>query len=101
MPEIEFNIDTETGKCETEIKGIQGAACEKAAQQLKSFWEIRRLIKRRKNISYSRKPSNKSKANETRDSFRNRTGLRASDRRIVAGGGRNRAGNQAGFRTGK
>lgn len=35
MPEIEFIIDTETGKCETEIKGIQGAACEKAAQELK------------------------------------------------------------------
>ena len=32
MPEIEFTIDTETGKCETEIKGIQGAACEKAAR---------------------------------------------------------------------
>ncbi len=37
MPEIEFKIDTETGKCETEIKGIQGAACEKAAQQLKQL----------------------------------------------------------------
>jgi len=35
MPEIEFTIDTETGKCETEIKGIQGAACEKAAKELK------------------------------------------------------------------
>lgn len=35
MPEIEFIIDTETGKCETEIKGIQGAACEKAAKELK------------------------------------------------------------------
>jgi hypothetical protein len=35
MPEIEFIINTETGKCETEIKGVQGAACEKAAQQLK------------------------------------------------------------------
>ena len=37
MPEIEFTIDTETGKCETEIKGIQGAACEKAAKELKQF----------------------------------------------------------------
>ena len=37
MPEIEFKIDTETGKCETEIKGIQGAACEKAAGQLKQL----------------------------------------------------------------
>ncbi len=37
MPEIEFIIDTETGKCETEIKGIQGAACEKAARELKQL----------------------------------------------------------------
>ena len=37
MPEIEFLIDTETGKCETEIKGIQGAACEKAAKELKQL----------------------------------------------------------------
>ena len=37
MPEIEFIIDTETGKCETEIKGIQGAACEKAARELKQI----------------------------------------------------------------
>jgi hypothetical protein len=37
MPEIEFLIDTETGKCETEIKGVQGAACEKAARELKQL----------------------------------------------------------------
>lgn len=37
MPEIEFKIDTETGECQTEIKGIQGAACERAAQQLKQL----------------------------------------------------------------
>ncbi len=37
MPEIEFKIDAETGKCETEIKGIQGPACEKVAQQLKQL----------------------------------------------------------------
>ncbi|CAN5661960.1 hypothetical protein BH24ACI3_BH24ACI3_00810 [soil metagenome] len=35
MPEIEFTIDTETGKCETEINGIQGPACEQTAQRLK------------------------------------------------------------------
>lgn len=35
MPEIEFKIDTENGTCETEIKGYQGNACEKAARQLK------------------------------------------------------------------
>lgn len=37
MPEIEFTIDTETGECQTEIKGVQGAACEKTAQQLKQL----------------------------------------------------------------
>lgn len=37
MPEIEFTIDTETGKCATEIKGVQGPACEKAALQLKQI----------------------------------------------------------------
>lgn len=35
MPEIEFTIDTETGRCDTEIKGVQGPACEKAAMHLK------------------------------------------------------------------
>ena len=37
MPEVEFKIDTEKGTCETEIKGYQGAACEKAARQLKEI----------------------------------------------------------------
>ncbi len=37
MPEIEFKIDTETGTCQTEIKGVQGAACERTAQQLKQL----------------------------------------------------------------
>ncbi|HQU93731.1 MAG TPA: DUF2997 domain-containing protein [Pyrinomonadaceae bacterium] len=35
MPEVEFRIDTESGTCETEIKGYQGPACEKAARQLR------------------------------------------------------------------
>jgi hypothetical protein len=35
MPEIEFTIDTETGKCDTKINGIQGPACEQTAKQLK------------------------------------------------------------------
>lgn len=35
MPEIEFTIDIETGKCETQINGIQGAACEQTAGKLK------------------------------------------------------------------
>lgn len=35
MAEIEFTIDTETGKCDTKINGIQGPACEHTARQLK------------------------------------------------------------------
>lgn len=35
MPEVEFTIDTETGKCETKIHGIQGPACEQTARKLK------------------------------------------------------------------
>lgn len=37
MPEIDFTIDTETGKCETQINGIHGAACEKTAQQIRQL----------------------------------------------------------------
>ena len=37
MPEIEFLIDTESGECKTEIKGIKGVACEKTARQLKTL----------------------------------------------------------------
>lgn len=37
MPEIEFKINIETGTCQTEIKGVQGEACEKTAQQLKQL----------------------------------------------------------------
>ena len=35
MREIEFTIDTQTGKCETTINGIQGPVCEQTARQLK------------------------------------------------------------------
>jgi len=37
MAEIEFTIDTETGKCDTTINGIQGSACEQTARQLKQI----------------------------------------------------------------
>lgn len=37
MPEIEFKINTDTGECQTEIKGVQGAACEKTARELKQL----------------------------------------------------------------
>ncbi len=35
MAEIEFTIDIETGKCETQINGIQGPVCEQTARQLR------------------------------------------------------------------
>ena len=37
MAEIEFTIDTETGKCNTQINGIQGPVCEQTARQLKQI----------------------------------------------------------------
>ncbi len=37
MPEIEFKINTNTGECQTEIKGVQGAACEKTARELRQL----------------------------------------------------------------
>ena len=37
MAEIEFTIDTETGKCDTQINGIPGPACERTAHQLKQI----------------------------------------------------------------
>lgn len=40
MAEIEFTIDTETGKCDTQINGIQGPACEQTARQLKQVLGI-------------------------------------------------------------
>lgn len=57
MPEIEFKIDTETGKCETEIKGIQGAACEKTAEQLRKLLGAPKVD--RKTVEYYVKPQTK------------------------------------------
>ena len=37
MAEIEFTIDTETGKCETQVNGIQGPVCEQTAKKLKQI----------------------------------------------------------------
>lgn len=57
MPEIEFKIDTETGRCETEIKGIQGAACEKTAEQLRKLLGAPKVD--RKTAEYHVKPQTK------------------------------------------
>lgn len=35
MPEIEIEINTETGESETRIKGIAGPVCEKTAEVIK------------------------------------------------------------------
>ena len=35
MPEIEIEINAETGEMETEIKGIAGPSCEKTAEAIK------------------------------------------------------------------
>ena len=38
MPEIEIEINTETGEMETEIKGIAGHLCEKTAKAIKQVF---------------------------------------------------------------
>jgi hypothetical protein len=35
MPEIEIEINLDTGEMETEIKGIAGPSCEKTAEAIK------------------------------------------------------------------
>ena len=57
MPEIEFTIDTETGKCETQINGIQGAACEKTAQELRQVLGVPTTD--RKTMEFHVKPQTK------------------------------------------
>ena len=38
MPEIEIEINTDTGEMETEIKDIAGPACEKTAEAIKQVF---------------------------------------------------------------
>jgi hypothetical protein len=38
MPEIEIEINVETGEMETEVKGIAGPSCEKTAEAIKSVF---------------------------------------------------------------
>ena len=56
MPEVEFTIETETGKCETEIKGIQGPACEAAAKRLKQLLGTPAVDQKTKNYYVKPKP---------------------------------------------
>ena len=38
MPEIEIEINAETGEMETKINGIAGSACEKTAEAIKKVF---------------------------------------------------------------
>jgi hypothetical protein len=38
MPEIEIEINAETGEMETQINGIAGPACEKTAEAIKQVF---------------------------------------------------------------
>jgi hypothetical protein len=38
MPEIEIEINEETGEMESRIKGIAGSACEKTAEAIKKVF---------------------------------------------------------------
>mgnify|MGYP001600277873 CR=1 FL=1 len=38
MPEIEIEINEETGEMETKIKGIAGSACEKTAEAIRQVF---------------------------------------------------------------
>lgn len=38
MPEVEIEINAETGEMETKIKGIAGPACEKTAEAIKQVF---------------------------------------------------------------
>lgn len=38
MPEIEIEINAETGEMESKIKGIAGSACEKTAEAIKQVF---------------------------------------------------------------
>ncbi|MCY7374513.1 MAG: DUF2997 domain-containing protein [Pyrinomonadaceae bacterium] len=38
MPEIEIEINAETGEMESKIKGIAGSACEKTAEAIKNVF---------------------------------------------------------------
>lgn len=38
MPEIEIEINEETGEMESRIKGIAGSACEKTAEAIKQVF---------------------------------------------------------------
>lgn len=54
MPEIEIEIDAETGEMETKINGVAGPACEKTAEAIKKVFGKPNLD--RKTRDYSIQP---------------------------------------------
>lgn len=64
MPEVEFTIDTETGKCETKINGIQGPACEQTARQLKQVLGTPTIDKKTAEFRIKPTPKRRVEANE-------------------------------------
>ncbi|MCW5958311.1 MAG: DUF2997 domain-containing protein [Pyrinomonadaceae bacterium] len=64
MPEVEFTIDTETGKCETKINGIQGPACEQTARQLKQVLGTPTIDKQTAEFHIKSTPKRRVGANE-------------------------------------
>jgi hypothetical protein len=54
MPEIEIEINAETGEMESKIKGIAGSACEKTAEAIKNVFG--KPIRDEKTRDYSIQP---------------------------------------------
>ena len=64
MAEIEFSIDTETGKCDTLINGIQGPACEQTARQLKQVLGLPTTDRKTAEFHAKAKPQRRVGSNE-------------------------------------
>ncbi len=54
MPEVEIEINAETGEMETKIKGIAGSACEKTAEAIKKVFG--KPMRDEKTLDYRRQP---------------------------------------------
>ena len=63
MPEIEIEINEETGEMESRIKGIAGSACEKTAEAIKKVFGKPIRDEKTRDYQFSRKLSGKSKEN--------------------------------------
>lgn len=54
MPEIEIEINAETGEMESKIKGIAGPACEKTAEAIKQVFG--KPLRDEKTVDYKIQP---------------------------------------------